>query len=247
MFKIKQLTCTALAFMFVICIKAQSFGEIHGRIVDNGGKPIPGVIVTAGNGTDLIGTAADSAGRFKLKPLRPGSYDVLSFMNGLDSVKVAGVVVEPEKIVRIKDVVMKESVTMLGDVTIVEYIVPLIRFDGDNLQTITAEEIKNMPTANGGKISQMVASMSSDIKPAQNGEDLYFRGSRAGSILYFIDGVKSRESNITIPSSGISSLSVYTGGVPAKYGDTTGGVIVVETKSYLEEYYKKLNQQSSGL
>jgi hypothetical protein len=37
-------------------------------------------------------------------------------------------------------------------------------------------------------------------------------------------------------------MSIYTGGLPAKYGDTTGGVIVIETKSYLEDYYEKLSR-----
>jgi hypothetical protein len=29
-------------------------------------------------------------------------------------------------------------------------------------------------------------------------------------------------------------MMVYTGGLPAKYGDTMGGAVVVETKSYFE-------------
>ena len=39
-----------------------------------------------------------------------------------------------------------------------------------------------------------------------------------------------------LPSSGVGSISVYTGGVPAKYGDTTSGVIVVESKNYFDLY-----------
>ena len=58
-----------------------------------------------------------------------------------------------------------------------------------------------------------------------------------------LDGVKIRENVPNVPSSGISSMSVYTGGLPAKYGDTTGGVVVIETKSYLEHYYEKLNRK----
>lgn len=241
MFKIKQLTCTALAFMFVFCAKAQSFGEIHGKVVDSKGKAVPGAIVTADNSQEIQGTGTDEDGKFKVKPLRAGKYDVMVLMSGYDTLKLTGVIVEPEKIVRLAEFVLNEVSIEIGTIEIGIYKVPLIRYDGDHIQTMTAEELKNNPSANGGKISQMVAAMSSDIKPDPNGEDLYFRGSRAGSVLYFIDGVKSRDSNISIPSSGISSLSVYTGGMPAKYGDTTGGVIVVETKSYLEEYYKSLN------
>jgi hypothetical protein len=29
-------------------------------------------------------------------------------------------------------------------------------------------------------------------------------------------------------------MRVYSGGIPAKYGDCSGGVIVIETKSYFD-------------
>ncbi|MFY8138858.1 MAG: hypothetical protein ACOVMR_12165, partial [Flavobacteriales bacterium] len=64
----------------------------------------------------------------------------------------------------------------------------------------------------------------------------------SGSVIYMIDGVKIRENVPNIPSCGISRMAVYTGGLPAKYGDTTGGVIVIETKNYLEDYYGKMNK-----
>ena len=37
-----------------------------------------------------------------------------------------------------------------------------------------------------------------------------------------------------IPGIAVGSVKVYTGGIPAAYGDVTGGVIVVETKSYFD-------------
>jgi hypothetical protein len=36
------------------------------------------------------------------------------------------------------------------------------------------------------------------------------------------------------PSMAIGSIMVYTGGVPSKYGDYSGGVVVVETMSYFD-------------
>jgi len=50
----------------------------------------------------------------------------------------------------------------------------------------------------------------------------------------FLDGVKIAGAVPNIPPSAISSVSVYTGGLPARYGDVTGGVVVIETKSYAE-------------
>ena len=39
-----------------------------------------------------------------------------------------------------------------------------------------------------------------------------------------------------VPNEAINSFSVYTGGVPAKYGDVTGGIVAIETKSYFDLY-----------
>jgi hypothetical protein len=38
-------------------------------------------------------------------------------------------------------------------------------------------------------------------------------------------------------------MMVFTGGLPAKYGDTMGGAIVVETKGYFELYRSWLAAQ----
>jgi outer membrane receptor protein involved in Fe transport len=72
------------------------------------------------------------------------------------------------------------------------------------------------------------------VTPAANGEGLYFRGSRTENMVSFIDGIKVSGAVPRVPPSAISSVSVYTGGLPARYGDVTGGVVVIETKTYAE-------------
>jgi len=47
-----------------------------------------------------------------------------------------------------------------------------------------------------------------------------------------VDGIKIQGGNMSVPGRGVGSVSLYTGGVPAAYGDFTGGVIIIETKSY---------------
>jgi hypothetical protein len=39
---------------------------------------------------------------------------------------------------------------------------------------------------------------------------------------------------MNIPGRAIGSIIAYSGGIPAKYGDFTGGVVVIETKSYFD-------------
>lgn len=238
----KQIICTALAAFVALCTTAQSFGEIHGKVVDTKGKPVPGAIVMASNGIDQMGLATGEDGKFRLNPLKPGSYDVLVIMMGMDSVKLKGMVVNMDLITFAPNIVMREATLMTGTIELKYDRNPLIRKDGDHVQTILAEDLKHRPTTHGGKISSIVASMSSDFKPAVDGGGMSVRGSREGGVLYFIDGVKVRNSEVAVPASGISSVSVYSGGIPAKYGDTTGGVVIVNTKSYTEDYYEKLNQ-----
>ena len=73
-------------------------------------------------------------------------------------------------------------------------------------------------------------------------ESWVFRGARKGDMLYLMDGVKT-ESIGNVPSCSIGRLMVYTGGLPAKYGDTMGGVVVMESKSYFDLHRKWVSSQ----
>jgi hypothetical protein len=76
--------------------------------------------------------------------------------------------------------------------------------------------------------------MSTDFNEQVN--QLFVRGCRANNIIYYVDEIKLT-SQPNLPRTSIRSMSYYLGGVPAKYGDTTGGVVVLKTKSYFDLYY----------
>ena len=239
---IKTTICIALALLFSIMLQAQSHGEIHGKVIDEKGKPLFDVSVQCNVGASIVGDRTDSLGNFKLKPLAAGEYTVIMRLTGFNEVNIGNTEVSADKITRLMNTVMRDTVGDLAMIEKIEYKDPLIQVDGGNVVSIRAKELEQMSTSHGGDLKKIATSLTSDIKVSANGEELYFRGSRSGSVIYFIDGVKIRQNVPNVPSSGISSMQVYTGGVPAKYGDTTGGVIVVETKSYLEEYNEKLRQ-----
>jgi hypothetical protein len=62
----------------------------------------------------------------------------------------------------------------------------------------------------------------------------YVRGARAGSLSYYIDNCLVLGSP-EIPLCGLGLYHIYTGYIPPKYGDTVGGVVVIETKSYFSD------------
>ena len=242
MLKIQFVLCTALAWMMGICTWAQTSGEIHGKVTDENGLPFPGVVVSVDNGGQLMGAATDLDGKFRIKPLESGHYKVMFSFVGYDTIQLASITVKPDQITLLDERQMTVSSVAGPMVWIYTERVKLINYDGDHIQTMTDKELEHHAAAGGGDINKIVLSTFSDIKASPDGQELYFRGSRAGSVLYFVDGMKIRDNNVTVPSSGISSLSVYTGGLPAKYGDTIGGVIVIQTKNYLQELYKKQSQ-----
>ncbi len=66
------------------------------------------------------------------------------------------------------------------------------------------------------------------------GNNYYVHGARAGGVSYYIDGCKVMGTP-NIPLCGLDTYQNYTGFIPAKYGDATGGVIVMETRNFFGE------------
>jgi hypothetical protein len=86
----------------------------------------------------------------------------------------------------------------------------------------------------GGGTTGIVGSIVTSVpKVVQTNEraGLNFSGSRVDATQYFIDGVKVI-GDPQIPQSGIEEMVVITGGVPAQYGDTTSGVVLITTKQF---------------
>jgi hypothetical protein len=114
-----------------------------------------------------------------------------------------------------------------------------IRVGETPVTTLTAKEIKNRPDK--FSVIDMVANSNSDVKKDEDG-GLMFRGARKGDMIYVLDGIKSNEV-FNVPSCAIGRVTVYTGGLPAKFGDTLGGAVILETKSYFDLYREwEINQ-----
>lgn len=212
-------------------------GEIQGRVFDRPGLPNMDAIVWVMLNGEPFKTQVDDEGRFVLKPLNPGSYQLSITTSEINDTIHYLYNVLPNEITRTKDVIISELdlATTLDDVFIMAD--PLIRVDQPAVIKMDAKQLKNLPVKRD--LKQVMAVMTTDVKVDGNG-DAYVRGSRADAVVYFIDGVKQSDKLTYPPSSAINNVMVYTGGVPAKYGDCLGGVVIVETKSYSSLYYEWL-------
>lgn len=220
-------------------------GEIHGRISEGNDEFIPGLTLWVESKGEKVKATTDDEGRFIIKPLDAGAYILFMPYNNADTLRKS-VVVTSDQITSLGTINLTSKefqAQILNPEAVIEgYRDPLIQKDGGGTMTIIrAKDLEHSPAKRD--IKQIVATVGG-VKVSETG-DAYVRGSRADAIIYFVDGMKLREGFKSPPASAIASVAVYTGGVPAKYGDCTGGVVVVETQSYFSLYNEWKAQQSN--
>lgn len=224
---------TGMALGVVFPLLAQSTGEIHGKVLDGAGAPQEFAVVSAEQGSMHYGATTDEGGRYVLKPLPTGTYTVRASFVGVPTVAITGVVVDAGLNTTMDNIVLS---AVMEAVPVIGWREPLIRKDDPSRMVMNTTQIKK----NAGRKDpvKMIASFTPGVTKAPNGDGLYFRGSRTGSMCYYVDGVKM-DALSGVPPDAINSISVYTGGLPARYGDVTGGVIAIDTKSYFDLYQQR--------
>jgi len=169
-------------------------------------------------------------GKYKFDALRPGVYNLFVAPANHDTTLVGGIQVSPDGITTVD--VFCTSNTSLG-VVYVDFNAVKIEKDIVHIK-ILPEDIAHSMNARDPK--SLLVGISSDIQQVEGTGEIIIRGSRPGDAVYYVDGVKSTDIS-SIPGVALQGLEAFTGGIPAKYGDTTGGVVVLETKSYFDLYY----------
>lgn len=173
---------------------------------------------------------ADFDGSYKIDAIKPGTYNLYATELTHDTIIVAGVVVRPDAFTTV-DVFLPQDKMLTA--VVVNYGAVKIEKDIQHI-TILTEDISRSPFIRDPK--GLLAGAVSDIQMPEGSNDIIIRGSRPGDAIYYIDGVKATDMS-SVPGIAIQGLQAYTGGIPAKYGDTTGGVVVLETKGYFDLYY----------
>jgi outer membrane receptor protein involved in Fe transport len=219
---------TLLLFLLVfVSISVFAQTALKGKVTDpDGGDELPFATVQLfKEGAFVNGVTTDFEGNYYFSNIDPGTYDIQADFTGYQGIRLTGIVVTPGK-TNVADIEMSnDGGVVLTEIVVREFRKPLIEQDNTTSgQTVTSEEIRNLPTRNINQIASITAGASS----ADEGGEINFRGSRANATNYYVDGV--RVSATSIPDSEIEQLQVITGGVEARYGDVTGGIISITTK-----------------
>lgn len=223
-------------------------GSIKGSVLDETTKqPVPfAKVILKRDGQVKGGANTDFDGNFQINSLEVGTYDleVRNETEGYQPLAMEGVIVSAEKTTFLYDLAIGKAkdVKDLEEVVVVAYKVPLIdRNGGATGATVTREDIARLPVRNAAGVATTVGGVSSD----EGSGDISVRGSRSDATYYYIDGIKVRGSS-NLPKSAIEEVSVITGGLPANYGDVTGGIISVTTRGPSSKYFGSVEAVTSG-
>lgn len=207
-------------------------GEIRGKITEKAtSEGVPFASVTAKMNNSIVqGAVTDIDGNYVIKPLNPGKYDIEVTSVGYQPAKEIGIIVSVDKISFVNLSIGKGI--DIKEFTVTEYKVPLIDKGNPATQvTIDREQITQAPTRDVNSI----ASQGAGVFQKDEGGALNIRGSRSDGTAYYVDGIKVR-GGLGLPQKGTEQITVITGGVPAQYGDATGGIISVTTRGPSKEW-----------
>lgn len=234
---VRSLLLTFAMLLSAGALLAQST-VLSGKVSDDKGEALIGATVKVLKGTDFVkGTITDFNGDYRIQ-IDPGKYDLEISYTGFSTSRQSGVQVIAGKLNPL-DITMSSN-TVLTEVTITQYRAPLIEQDKtQGGQTLTSDQIKNLPTRSVNAIVATTAGTSSI-----DGGEVNIKGSRSNGTNYYIDGIRVQGS--PPPVQDIEQLSVITGGLGAEYGDVTGGVISVITKGPASEYHGSVEVENSN-
>lgn len=216
-------------------------GKLSGKITDKETKeaiPFASIIILK-DGVQKGGTSSDFEGNYEFYALVPGNYDVKVSFVGYAPKTISGVTINFEKTTRLP-IELSSDIKTIDVVEI--YAQKLI--DPDNTstgKTFSSKDIEKLPTRS---VTSIINTSSGVFSSDDNG-DINIKGARSNTNQYFVNGVKVFGTP-NIPVEAISELSVINGGVPAQFGDVTGGVINITTKGPSSRFFGGAAVESSS-
>jgi hypothetical protein len=206
-------------------------GDIQGQVKDGSGNPVGFIYVVVVEDPNSKkktskGGRTDKNGFYSIKNLQPGSYYLMAKSLKAESIEEVTVL---SGRTATQNFVLEEKTTVIKTITVKakkEGGKPkLFDLTTPKQEVITAKEIKENSVRN---VNDLVGATGGLVQE-DFGSSINVGGARDDANVYIIDGVKQTGLTNISPNS-IQQIEVMTSGVPAKYGDVTGGVVSITTK-----------------
>jgi hypothetical protein len=218
-----------LLFSPLAFAQSRETGAIIGTVTDEAGAPLPGATVTL-SGTNLMGTrtyVTDARGVYRFPALPPGNYTIKAELQGFTTVVNENIRLSTTTTLTI-DITMKQT-SLAEELTVVAK-APTIDVKSTETASVTLsnEILRNIPYS---QFTADIVNMAPGVA-----RDTAYGASNSTGIAYSMDGV-----NVADPEAGtawvfldhniIEEAKVMGVGLPAEYGNFTGVVFNLVTKS----------------
>ena len=205
-------------------------GQLEGTVRDKrSGEPLVGVNVVLPE--VQLGAVTDIEGKYEIKNVRAGRYDVRFTLIGHQSSIVKNVVVNPDLRTKL-NVDLERSELELDEVVVLQE-KPLIQKDITGTTfAVSGEELGLLP------IDKVVDVIGLKAGTTTEGN---IRGGKTTEVLYLIDGLPVQDvlaggAASDLPKSSVVGLSIYTGGFEPEYGNALSGIVNIVTKTGTNEH-----------
>ncbi len=209
--------------------QSRETGAIIGKVTDEQKNPLPGVTVTLSS-PKLMGTrsaVSDAQGTFRFPALPPGEYAVKGVLQGFKSVVQENIRLTTTVSLSV-DLVMSQAA--LSEEVTVQAKAPTVDVKSNESASVTLsnEMLRNLPT------SQFTSDIV-NLAPGVNNDVAYGAGSGRG-ISWQMDGVGVGDPDggtawVFLDYNIIEEAKVMGVGLPAEYGNFTGVIFNLITKS----------------
>ncbi len=238
----KKLLINLAVALLATTISLAQGGGIRAKVIDTNGDPLPFASVVLKTDKVIEGQVTNIDGWFHFKGVTSGIYNVEISSMGFQTTRVNNINVNEGAINFLNNIKLKKKTNNLIQIDIIsESATKMVDPSDPSAKKMDSKIIESLP--NNRTMAGIMSTISPDIQVTKDKKDIVVRGSRPGNSAFYIDGVKS-ESMSAISGSNIKSLTAYSGGIPAAYGDLTGGVVIIETKGYFDLFYRWRAEQS---
>jgi hypothetical protein len=214
------------AFMFS---QSRETGAIRGTVTDEQGTPLPGVSVTV-TGARLMGVrtfVTDANGEFRFPALPSGDYQLQAELQGFGTVLRENIRLNTTQTltidIQMTPATLQEQVTVVGQAPTLD-----VRSSETASVTLSNEILRNIPNS---QFSTDIV----NLAPGVNNDVAYGAGDGRG-ISYQLDGVGVGDPDggtawVFVDYNIIEEAKVMGIGLPAEYGNFTGVIFNIITKS----------------
>jgi hypothetical protein len=226
--------------------QSRETGAVRGVVTDETGAPLPGVNVTLSGG-NLMGVrtfVTDANGEYRFPALPPGEYQVKAELQGFGTVIREKIRVTTTSTlsadIQLKPATVAEEVTVIAQSPTVD-----VKSTETASVTLSNEILRNIP------YSQFTSDIV-NMAPGVNNDSAYGASSGTG-VSYNMDGVGVGDPDagtawVFLDHNIVEEAKVMGVGLPAEYGNFTGVIFNLVTKSGGNAFagHMEFNRQLSG-